>query len=555
MLPVLALSFARPFHCRQAFQCSSVLELRAIEASTAKVAATPAAPTQVVPEDAGEELAATGDGLSALLHLIRSPRMDVQLHAVNALGYACHNEANRTRVALLGGVPLLLELTTPFPWRKPELLLRASRALGHLTLSEEAQAQAATQGGWKSMLLLAKATDSRAWFDSLRCLANLAAYEPLREPLLNTGALPLVLSFFRHADVDLQSQAVRLLGSLSLCCAESEVHARKFSAADVVEKLGRASTAAMGSGGRGTEALPNLCFCYGKLSLLEEYQKWLFGPDGVVVLQGFASYTGAQRQSVRIELARTIAQCLRLRNNQRIILNMLQSKDPTDPSHQSQGTAQQRLTMLQEKDALATGDQVRKLMDRLLLTKPWDSRVLWHYAAGLELLTQETSNHEFLLAKPYVQQLVLLSTQLKGEGLALALRGLRQMAQSGKVDGVRQVLIRLKVLPAVYVLCKNPEKQLEDLQKGVEAQVEICRLMGALAAEDEVAGTIASYRGTSVNGEGPDISLLEAFGNLFESPSSAVLIEASAALEAFAPLHKACALLLAPGWLGCAGRP
>ena len=287
MLPVLALSFARPFHCRQAFQCSSVLELRAIEASTAKAAATPAAPTQVVPEDAGEELAATGDGLSALLHLIRSPRMDVQLHAVNALGYACHNEANRTRVALLGGVPLLLELTTPFPWRKPELLLRASRALGHLTLSEEAQAQAATQGGWKSMLLLAKATDSRAWFDSLRCLANLAAYEPLREPLLNTGALPLVLSFFRHADVDLQSQAVRLLGSLSLCCAESEVHARKFSAADVVEKLGRASTAAMGSGGRGTEALPNLCFCYGKLSLLGSTR------NGSLVLMALSSCKGS----------------------------------------------------------------------------------------------------------------------------------------------------------------------------------------------------------------------------------------------------------------------
>ena len=481
MLPVLCPKLCLALAPSQAFQCSSVLELRAIEASAARAAATPAAPTQVGAEDAGEELAATGDGLSALLHLIRSPRMDVQVHAVNALGYACHNAANRTRVALLGGVPLLLELTTPFPWRKPELLLRASRALGHLTLSEEAQAQAAAQGGWKSMLLLAKATDSRAWFDSLRCLANLAAYEPLREPLLNTGALPLVLSFFRHGDVDLQSQAVRLLGSLSLCCAESEAHARKFSAADVVEKLGRASTAAMGSGGRGTEALPNLCFCYGKLSLLEEYQKWLFGPDGVVVLQGFASYTGAQRQAVRIELARTIAQCLRLRNNQRIILNMLQSKDPTDPSYQSQGTAQQRLTMLQEKDALATGDQVRKLMDRLLLTKPWDSRVLWHYAAGLELLTQETSNHEFLLAKPYVQQLVLLSTQLKGEGLALALRGLRQMAQanlphsariactqprlslcnhshavapqSGKVDGVRQVLIRLKV-PSGHRTCE-----------------------------------------------------------------------------------------------------
>lgn len=66
------------------------------------------------------------------------------------------------------------------------------------------------------------------------------------------------------------------------------------------------------------------------------------------------------------------------------------------------------------------------------------------------------------------------------------------------------------------MLCKNPEKQLEGLHKGVEAQVgrlpvracgvrgrlsvafitqvEICRLMGALAAEDEVAGTIASCR-------------------------------------------------------------
>ena len=47
------------------------------------------------------------------------------------------------------------------------------------------------------------------------------------------------------------------------------------------------------------------------------------------------------------------------------------------------------------------------------------------------------------------------------------------------------------------------------------------------------------YHGYSVSGEEPDISLLEAFGNLFESPSSAVLIEASAALEKFAPLQKA----------------
>jgi len=60
------------------------------------------------------------------------------------------------------------------------------------------------------------------------------------------------------------------------------------------------------------------------------------------------------------------------------------------------------------------------------------------------------------------------------------------------------------------------------------------------------------YRGASDSGEEPDISLLEAFGNLFESPSSAVLVEASAALEVFAPLHKARALLLAPSRLGYA---
>ena len=239
---------------------------------------------------------------------------------------------------------------------------------------------------------------------------------------------------------------------------------------------------------------------------------------------------------MRVQLTQTIAHCLRLRNNQRIILSMLQSKDPTDPAYQSQSTAQQRLSMLQEKDALATGDQVRKLMDRLLLTKPWDAQVLLHYTAALELLTRERSNHEYLLQKPYVQQLVLLSTQLKGEGLALALRGLRHLAQFGVIDGVRQVLLRLKVLPALYILCKHPEQQLEGLKKGFQAQVEICRLMAALAGETAVANTVATYRGPP--GADSDVLLLEAFGNLFESPSSHVLVEASAALEVFAPHHK-----------------
>jgi len=323
----------------------------------------------------------------------------------------------------------------------------------------------------------------------------------------------------------------------------------KFAAEDVVEKLGRAAAAAMGSGGRGTEALPNLCFCFGKLSLLERYQEFLFGAEGVVILQGFASYTGAQRQSVRVEVARTIAHCLKLRMNQRIILNMLQSQDKDDPAYQSQTTAQQKQTLQTEKENLATGEQVRKLMDRLLLTKPWDSQVLHHYTASLELLTRRGANHRFLLAKPYVQQLVLLSTQLKGKGLALALRGLRFMAQGGSEgpggstpkpeDGVKQQLIKLKILPAMHVLCKHPEKQLEGLQKDDEAQVEICRLLAALANDEpDVASQVASYRGPPDSGGEPDISLLEAFGNIFESPWPAVLVEASKALELFAPTHK-----------------
>ena len=156
------------------------------------------APTQ------GDDLAATGDGIAALLHMVRSPRADVQLHSVTALGFACHNEGNRQRVALLGGVPLLLELCTPFPWRQPELLRRAAHTLGHLTLNTEAQVDAHQQGGWKSLLLLAKSADAQCWYDALRSLANLASHEPLRAPLLNTGALALALSFFRHAEVDLQ---------------------------------------------------------------------------------------------------------------------------------------------------------------------------------------------------------------------------------------------------------------------------------------------------------------------------------------------------------------
>ena len=342
----------------------------------------------------------------------------------------------------------------------------------------------------------------------------------------------------------LQSQAVRLLGSLSLCCVESEAYARRFTSVEVVDKLGRAALAATGRTGdakvKGTEALPDLCFCYAKLSLLPQFQAWLFGADGVQVLTGFAAYTGAQRALVRSELARTIAQCIKHRHNQRIVLNMLPSQDPTDPTFHLQTTAQQRLTMLQEKDALATGEEVRRLMDRMLLTKPWDPRVLEHYTSMLEVLTREPSNHDYLLQKPYVSQLVLLATQLRGDGLSLALQGLRHLAQAREAEAVLQQLLKLGVLPALYALCKRPDRQLEGLvtDASMSAQMEVCRLMAALGAEDQVAATLASYRGAAgPDGEEPD-TLLGAFGSLFDSPSPHVLIEVCSALEVYAPLHK-----------------
>ena len=38
------------------------------------------------------------------------------------MAYLCRHEANRARLAALGGVPMLLEMATPFPWRAHALL-------------------------------------------------------------------------------------------------------------------------------------------------------------------------------------------------------------------------------------------------------------------------------------------------------------------------------------------------------------------------------------------------------------------------------------------------
>ena len=67
--------------------------------------------------------------------------------------------------------------------------------------------------------------------------------------------------------------------------------------------------------------------------------------------------------------------------------------------------------------------------------------------------------------------------------------------------------------------------------------MEICKLLAALAREDEVATRVATYKGPPEGDDEPEL-LLGAFGNLFESPHSQVLVEACAALQVFAPMHK-----------------
>lgn len=112
--------------------------------------------------------------------------------------------------------------------------------------------------------------------------------------------------------------------------------------------------------------------------------------------------------------------------------------------------------------------------------------------------------------------------------------------QAREADLVLTQLLKLGVLPALYELCRHPERQLGGLvaDSSVAAQIEVCRLVAALGAEDHVALLVAAYRGAA----GPDgeeaETLLGAFGSLFGSPSPQVLIEVCAALEVYAPMHK-----------------
>ena len=492
-------------------------------------------------EDGGgvDASTAVGDVLHSLLQLCTSKNTQVQLHAAAALSYPCRHEPNRERISALGGVPILLELATPLPWRPTGLLRSAASVLGNLSLSPAVREQAHAVGGWKSLLLLGK-SDARARFDAIRTLGNLAEHPGLRKAMLAEGSLSLALSLLKGSDLDLAAQAARLLGALSLEEGEKGRPASSASAAFGNRKV----LAAMGASCRAAHkatatkdaesngsVLPEFCSAYAQLALLEEYQGWLFGLDGVEVMQRFEAYVGPGRANVRVNLAHIIARCLRLPLNRRIILERLTRLDDRTDAFRRKSTEEQRALIQKEKDALVTGREVRVLMDSLLHGTPRKPGTLVHYAEALERLAEERANHGLLLQRPspehsYIRQLIVLAggrgPKIKaaapvdakggngaaagggggggaaaaggdasrdppiGEVRQAAIRGLRLVADTGDSDsdGMCESLLRMGAVEALLegCLCAHEPTQLE-----------VTRVVRAMAAQSYVADMLVRH--------------------------------------------------------------
>ena len=458
---------------------------------------------------------ATGDGIGLLLHLVQeSSYPEIQRHAAHCIGFLSRNEANRERVVALGGVPVLLALAMPWPWRSNQLLHGISRSMGNLSMSPAVRQEVSEQGGWKSLLALAQTTDEAVWFDSLRALANLALHEPpqgstpLAKQLHGEGALEVALNFLSRtpAVADLRVQAVRLAGNLSTCCRDGadKSATASFSRPEVLKRVGDAAIEAalkVQESGQGSEVLIDFASAYSRLSRVPAIACWLFDVTGVGVLEAFAQATGPTADDVRAQLGCILANCLRQRQNQRIVLEMLLSQDPTESSFRNKSTTEQRLLLLKERDALRTGKEVRGLMTRLLRAPSSNPLVFLQYARMLQMLAAEPSNHEFMLHKhdvsSYVEQLVFLASpmQTHGDTVAAALRGLRLLAEAEVVDGVLRTLAGpMKLIP---VLLHAAHSSHED------TKIEVCRLVKAFARRPETAIQLVQSKYTPpANGPG-----------------------------------------------------
>ena len=467
-------------------------------------------------EEAEEEhLAATGDGIQQLLRMMQNPKASVQLHASCALGWVCKTEANRERVVKLGGVPVLLDLAYPHPWRSREQLHGVTLALANATMSNTVRQEVANQSGsWKSLLKLLSSSDKEVWFDALRVLANLALHPSLQSQMVAAGVLTHVARFLPLDSDDLQAQAARLLGNVSHCAAVDNAAARAITAPKLVEAAGKACVKATAANeGQGSPSCPDFARAYAKLALVPAYASWLFTPAGTVLLKGLMAYSGASSDDVRAQLSAVIAHCLHDKLNQRIFLEMLSTLDHTDDAFRKLPTKQQRALLLKEKDALSTGRDVRTVINSLLHERQTNQRVLLHYATALETLAQQPSNHRPMLDKSYTQQLVGIANEVGGATQAIALRALALMVEaegSGGADDLHMQLLRqpMNVAPTLMRAASSTHEP---------TQIEVCRLVCALGKHPNEAGRLVQSGIASPAGD--SLSFLEVMGSLLSSAS------------------------------------
>jgi len=479
-------------------------------------------------------MTATADGVAQLLQLVQSSRSSIQLHASSALGWVCQTEANRERLMKLGGVPVLLDLAYPHPWRSRETLRGVSLSLANVTISPAVREEVANSGGaWKSLLSLLNSSDSEVWFDALRVLANLALHPMLQPQMVSAGVLTAVLKYLTHEDADLQAQAARLLGNLSEQVATNEKAMRELTQPKIIEALGRACLSATAANdGLGTPGCFDFAHAYTKLTLVPAYAAWLFTPKGVEVLKGLLGYAGPSVEDVRVQLVAMISCCLRERLNQRTFLELISSVDSSDESFRKLPTRQQRLLLIKEKEALSTGAVVRDITNQLLHERQSNPQVLMHYACALETLTMEPSNHTPMLQKNYVQQLVGVANESIDTGpaqaTATALRGLYTILDVESTPEIHRLLLRAPINIAPTLLRAG-------LSEDEPTMVEVCRIVRVMGRHAQTGAKLAHQTHQTAEAQYDLFSVLQM---ILSSGSPDVQLEACRALLPYGAMHK-----------------
>jgi len=444
------------------------------------------------------------------------------------------------------------------------LLRGISLSMGNLSMSPAVRKEAETQGGWKSLLVLAKEYPGPglisvpdAWFDALRSLANLALHEPLQRPMLESGALDIAVSFSKKSDSDFRAQAVRLAGNLSPCChnGDNEWATRCFSSPDVIKALGDAAHEAIAVTDGHFESLPTYASAYAKLSAVPDIALWLFDIQGISLLQAFGQTTGTVAEDVKVHVGTILAKCLRQRLNQRIVLEMLRNHDSSDKVFETFSTTKKRELLLKERDAMATGKDVQKIMARQIYSHTRNPTVYIQYARMLEMLAKDPSNHTKMLEKLYVTQLIELAHRIGpvGDAQASALRALRYLC-TDTAEGAKPPIPNIKTMLVteyniIPILMAAAHVAHED------TRLEVCTIVRSLATENNLADKMVRcvFKPQFANPyhqhqhhqqqqqaalEAPGTPFLAVVGSLLATNSPRLQRGACRALEPFARRHK-----------------